>query len=137
MDMMKRIINAKRAGPGIVLVVFLISAALIAGCVGPVHPPNTHANITVQEVNEKAWYSEDGWGFSCYLLDSNGVVYKVAGEGDCIRFREGAGKNYSIMQNYDQKIVYAERLVDSAPTPSPAITSAGDATVVELDMQDG
>lgn len=112
MDMMKRIINVKCAVPGIAIAICLVLAALSAGCTGPAVRPNTYTTVTVQDVQEKEWFlTEGGATFSCYLLDSNDVVYKVVHKNDCIRFRGNTGKNYTVVQDYDQKIIYAERLV--------------------------
>lgn len=112
MDMMKRIINAKCAVPGIAIAICLVSAALATGCTESAMHPTTYGNITVKDVQEKDWFlTPGGASFSCYLLDSNDVVYKVTHVNDCIRFRGNIGENYTIAQDYDQKIFYAERLV--------------------------
>jgi hypothetical protein len=122
----------------VLVTVCLVSAILVSGCTTePLYPPNSHTNVTVHGVTGKNWVAIEGAAtFSCYLQDENDVVYKVVHENDCKRFRENIGTNYSVTQDHDQKIVYAERIVDPTPIPSLAIVSAGDATVVELDMQE-
>jgi hypothetical protein len=95
----------------LICISIIIALVLVTGCVnsGSYTPgaSDTHANITAYVVKERSLLSERSLTFTCYLIDSNDVVYKVKYEADCIRFRSGA--NYTITQNYDQYIVYAEK----------------------------
>jgi len=85
----------------------VVALLLVSGCTGSYHhsPDNTYAKITASSTHDRSILQP--LTFSCYLIDSNDVVYRVRYEQDCIRFRSGI--NYTIEQDYEQYIVYAER----------------------------
>jgi len=94
------------------VLVLVLGLVLVSGCVnGGSYSPrqdDTRANITAYQIKERSILQENSLSFSCYLIDSNDIVYRVKYESDCIRFRIGA--NYTIVQNYQQYIVFGERL---------------------------
>jgi hypothetical protein len=71
----------------------------------------SYSHITVGEVQEKSVLTAGSLGFSCYVRDTEGSVYRVKSMADCKRFRDNPGTTYAIEQTFDQEIVYAERVV--------------------------